>query len=103
MRIFKRILFILPALLMAFASFAQVTTSSITGSIKTNEGLPLEGAAITATHTPCRLAGSLHCGKQKPHQHTDDRDDHQQLNEGETLPSSTIRVHRKLPKLKIVF
>ncbi|MEI8097491.1 MAG: TonB-dependent receptor [Sediminibacterium sp.] len=52
MRIFKRILFILPALLMAFASFAQVTTSSITGSIKTNEGLPLEGAAITATHTP---------------------------------------------------
>ncbi|MEI6584609.1 MAG: TonB-dependent receptor [Sediminibacterium sp.] len=52
MRIFKRILFILPALLMAFASFGQVTTSNITGSIKTNEGLPLEGAAITATHTP---------------------------------------------------
>jgi hypothetical protein len=40
------------ALLIAFASMAQVTTSSITGSVKTGAGKELEGASITATHTP---------------------------------------------------
>ncbi len=40
------------ALLMAVASMAQVTSSSITGSVKTSAGKELEGASITATHTP---------------------------------------------------
>ncbi len=52
MSILKRILFILPALLFTVVSWAQVTTSSISGSVKTGEGKILEGASISATHTP---------------------------------------------------
>lgn len=52
MRILKRISLILPALLMAAVSMAQVTSSSMTGTVKTSAGRELEGASITATHTP---------------------------------------------------
>ena len=52
MRFFKGISLMLTAILIAVASMAQVTTSSITGSVKTADGKELEGATITATHTP---------------------------------------------------
>lgn len=42
----------LTALLIAAASMAQVTSGNITGTVKTNTGTGLEGAAVTATHTP---------------------------------------------------
>ncbi len=40
------------ALLFPFFMEAQVTTSSITGAVKTTSGIPLEGATITAIHQP---------------------------------------------------
>jgi hypothetical protein len=49
----KRLLFLL--LLAITASpllFAQVTTSSLTGSVKDSKGQPLPGATISATHLP---------------------------------------------------
>lgn len=50
---FKRILPILIAgLLMPFLMNAQVTTSSITGFVKSSDGQPIEGATITAVHVP---------------------------------------------------
>jgi len=44
-----------PLLLLLFLPvflFAQVTTGSITGTVKSDTGQPLEGASITATHGP---------------------------------------------------
>ncbi|HVZ24854.1 MAG TPA: carboxypeptidase-like regulatory domain-containing protein, partial [Sediminibacterium sp.] len=52
MRIVKRIAWMLPVLFWAVTSMGQVTTSSISGTVKTSDGSPLEGATITATHTP---------------------------------------------------
>jgi hypothetical protein len=40
------------ALFVAFTASAQVTTSSINGAVKDASGKALEGATITATHTP---------------------------------------------------
>lgn len=48
----KRISFLLAVLLIAATSFAQVTTSSISGGIKDKDGNPLVGATVTATHIP---------------------------------------------------
>ncbi len=49
----KRILFLLAIVSMAsFSAMAQVTTSGITGSVKSPEGSGLTGATIKATHTP---------------------------------------------------
>jgi hypothetical protein len=39
-------------LLFACVSYAQVTTGSITGTVKDNHGEPLAGAAIVAVHVP---------------------------------------------------
>ncbi len=52
MRTLKRILLVLPVLLIAVAAMSQVTTSSMAGTVKTNDGTPLEGASVVATHTP---------------------------------------------------
>lgn len=49
----KRILFLLAVIsFTAFFAGAQVTTSSITGFVKSNTGNPLEGATVTAVHQP---------------------------------------------------
>ncbi|MGH2646278.1 MAG: carboxypeptidase regulatory-like domain-containing protein, partial [Ginsengibacter sp.] len=49
----KRILPFLIAIMFApFLVQAQVTTSSITGFVKSDNGTPLEGATVTAVHQP---------------------------------------------------
>ena len=39
-------------LLLTFALQAQVTTSSVSGTIKTAKGDPLVGATVTVNHVP---------------------------------------------------
>lgn len=48
----KRITTLLLAVCSSAFLFAQVTTSTITGSVKDNNNQPLVGATITATHLP---------------------------------------------------
>jgi hypothetical protein len=48
----KTIVLTLIVLLSAFFSFAQVTTSSITGVVRDEKGEPLIGATVKAVHTP---------------------------------------------------
>ncbi|MEO8861581.1 MAG: carboxypeptidase regulatory-like domain-containing protein [Ginsengibacter sp.] len=48
----KKILPLIIAAFIPFLSIAQVTTSSITGFIKSENGLPLDGATVTAVHQP---------------------------------------------------
>ncbi len=49
----KRILlFVFAAIIAPFCMQAQVTTSSITGFVKSDNGTPLEGATVTAVHQP---------------------------------------------------
>lgn len=49
---FKKVLLTLIVLLSAFYSFAQVTTSNITGVVKDEKGEPLIGATVKAVHNP---------------------------------------------------
>ena len=49
----KRILFLFALALMASPFlFAQITTSAITGTVKSNAEEPLVGASVVATHLP---------------------------------------------------
>src|ERR1700761_9256774 len=48
----KRLLLSAIILLSLCAGYAQVTTSSITGIVKSSKNEPLAGATIKATHTP---------------------------------------------------
>ncbi|HVZ97948.1 MAG TPA: carboxypeptidase regulatory-like domain-containing protein [Chitinophagaceae bacterium] len=48
----KQLYFLAMTLLFPFLLKAQVTTSSITGFVKSDKGVPLEGATITAIHQP---------------------------------------------------
>lgn len=50
---FKRLLLSLgAAIFVGVTAFAQITTSSLAGRITDNEGQPVIGAAVLATHTP---------------------------------------------------
>jgi hypothetical protein len=51
MRIVKKLFMVLPALLVALTSMAQVTTSSIAGTVNSKGNL-LEGAAVKVIHVP---------------------------------------------------
>ena len=48
----KRLLYLLTFMLAVGHSFAQVTTSTISGTLKDSEGVPLSGATVLALHTP---------------------------------------------------
>jgi len=52
MRIRKIVRLLTLLLVFPLALCAQVTTSTITGTVKSDKGDPLEGATIRATHTP---------------------------------------------------
>lgn len=48
----KPLLFLVLLFTVSFTAFGQVTTSSITGTIKGSDGQPLIGATVKATHVP---------------------------------------------------
>ncbi|TMI90995.1 MAG: carboxypeptidase regulatory-like domain-containing protein, partial [Bacteroidetes bacterium] len=48
----KRLSILLLAFFASSFMFAQVTTSSMVGTVKDNSGQPLAGATVTATHLP---------------------------------------------------
>ena len=51
-QMFRRLLAFAAVLFVATAAFAQITTSSMGGYVYGQDGEPLTGAAVVATHTP---------------------------------------------------
>jgi hypothetical protein len=52
MNLRRLLLFLIIAFIASFSVNAQVTTSSIVGFVKSDNGTPLEGATVTAIHQP---------------------------------------------------
>ena len=52
MKMIRRNAFTVVVLLLSLASYAQVTTSNITGTVKASNGEDLSGATVTAVHQP---------------------------------------------------
>ena len=52
MRFLKRLSLLLPAILLAIATMAQVTTGIVTGNVKDGKGVALTGASVEAIHEP---------------------------------------------------
>lgn len=52
MKLYKLLLLIILLFTFSLTAFSQVTTSSITGTIKGSDGQPLIGATVKATHIP---------------------------------------------------
>ena len=60
----KKILLLFLGLFVAFTSFAQITTSSISGRIADESGAELVGVSVVAVHTPTGTRyGSVTDGK----------------------------------------
>src|SRR6188768_172758 len=59
----RKILGFVFSVLLSVGSFAQVTTSSISGNVKTSEGKPLDGATIKAIHVNSGTAYTTVSGK----------------------------------------
>lgn len=58
-----RLMSVLALVVITNYSWAQVTTSSISGTVKDPKGLPLEGATIRAEHQPSGTTYSAYSGK----------------------------------------
>ena len=48
----KRLIVACAAVMLSFSAFAQITTSSLGGSVLDKDGVPVIGAAVVATHVP---------------------------------------------------